>query len=340
MAHTTAPLSDPHARIAELRASIPAKTQAQAQRLLRLIWAPETVGWTNSRPSGRFDRRAMGKLMAGGENVFRNRWERPGVNTAVSILIDLSSSMHDKMEGDPYDTTPRVGPSQIDLVQQLVLVMGAVFERARVKWELSGFNLVGGKNQIKSATIGRDGLLETGQERIDRRLLRDAGENASLRRREQVMRQYGNSKKDPLAIQGHAASWFGDLIVIKQDKETMRQAADTLSIIDKLPAGGTFDACGIVLAASRLAVKKDVQRKILFVMTDGEGQGSEAVKTATSLAEKMGVTIIGVGIKHNVVKKDYKVHAVVQNVEELFGKPLQIITQTVERLTPAWRNAG
>ena len=62
-------------------------------QLMRLLRAPERVGWDPGAYSGRLDRRRAARILTGQESVFRRRWETPGINTAMEIIIDMSGSM-------------------------------------------------------------------------------------------------------------------------------------------------------------------------------------------------------------------------------------------------------
>jgi hypothetical protein len=62
-------------------------------QLYRVLKAPERCGWDGGAMGGRFDVKRSPRLIAGSERVFRRRWFEEGINTAVSIVVDLSGSM-------------------------------------------------------------------------------------------------------------------------------------------------------------------------------------------------------------------------------------------------------
>ena len=70
-------------------AALPA-LKAQLYRVLR---APERVGWDTGALGGRFDGKRTARMMAGSESVFKRRWVAEGIDTVVSVLIDMSGSM-------------------------------------------------------------------------------------------------------------------------------------------------------------------------------------------------------------------------------------------------------
>lgn len=110
-------------RLAEYDAP-PVKCASLRTRLLRLLSSKERWGWDGGRMSGRFDRRAASRMMAGSESVFKRRWEAEGINTAVSILIDGSSSMCGK---------------EIVMCQSLCIALADICEKAGAALEINMF---------------------------------------------------------------------------------------------------------------------------------------------------------------------------------------------------------
>ena len=66
---------------------------ALKSQLYRMLKAPEMCGWDAGALGGRFDGRRAPRMLAGSEQVFKRRWLSDGIDTAVSIVVDLSSSM-------------------------------------------------------------------------------------------------------------------------------------------------------------------------------------------------------------------------------------------------------
>lgn len=70
-------------------AALPA-LKAQLYRILR---APERCGWDGGALGGRFDGKRSARMLSGSEAVFKQRWFSEGINTAISVVVDMSSSM-------------------------------------------------------------------------------------------------------------------------------------------------------------------------------------------------------------------------------------------------------
>jgi len=62
-------------------------------QLFRILNAPERCGWDGGAMGGRFDGKRAPRMLAGSEQVFKRRWFADGIDTAVSVVIDLSASM-------------------------------------------------------------------------------------------------------------------------------------------------------------------------------------------------------------------------------------------------------
>lgn len=72
------------------KATLPA-LKAQLYRILK---APEVCGWDGGALGGRFDGKRAPRMFAGSEQVFKRRWLSEGIDTAVSVVVDMSGSMN------------------------------------------------------------------------------------------------------------------------------------------------------------------------------------------------------------------------------------------------------
>jgi hypothetical protein len=103
--------------------------------IARLLTAPERIGWDGGAFAGRFDRRRYVPAMNGSEAVFKRRWETEGLNTALSLVIDLSGSMGGG-EG-----------SSLGLAVDAAYAIADAAEKARCPVEILGFSDVFGGSQ-------------------------------------------------------------------------------------------------------------------------------------------------------------------------------------------------
>ena len=102
------------------RSSLPA-LRAQLYRVLK---APEMQGWDSGALGGRFDGKRTSRLLAGSESVFKRRWLAEGINTAVSVVVDLSGSMNGE---------------RIKTAVDLAWTIASAAEQARADVEVVGF---------------------------------------------------------------------------------------------------------------------------------------------------------------------------------------------------------
>lgn len=98
---------------------------AMKAQLYRMLKAPERCGWDSGALGGRFDGKRSARMMAGSEAVFKRRWNAEGINTAVSVVVDMSGSM----KGDAIKQS-------VDLAWTIA----EACEAAGAEVEVTGFN--------------------------------------------------------------------------------------------------------------------------------------------------------------------------------------------------------
>src|SRR5262249_56725246 len=82
--------------------------------------------------------------------------------------------------------------------------------------------------------------------------------------------------------------------------------------------GDTHDADAVALALERI-VKEDAERRLILVVTDGEGNGPSSLADVLPRAAQAGVTVIGVGVGAGMgyVKQAYPRHVLVETIDRL-----------------------
>lgn len=113
----------------------PGKLRNDVRRLLR---APEVMGKTHYETSGRLDRRSLVRARAGAADIFSKRFELEGIETDVSLLIDMSGSM----DGD-----------RLEMATTLAIHLGEAIESAGGKCEIVGFATYNSGHAIPSANL-------------------------------------------------------------------------------------------------------------------------------------------------------------------------------------------
>ena len=101
------------------------ETSVMRRRLERTLLARQNRDWNPAQESGRLDSRRLGSVLTGNVHVFKTRTDMPDMDTAVSMLVDMSGSMFD---------------SRIALAQQTAISLCQVMEKVGVAYELLGFN--------------------------------------------------------------------------------------------------------------------------------------------------------------------------------------------------------
>jgi hypothetical protein len=132
-----------------------------------------------------------------------------------------------------------------------------------------------------------------------------------------------NGGDDTLHHQATGAS--GDLGYIKYEtprfipfktwKESIQKASAKLGSIHRWANSSTPDYSSISLTIEDLALRSE-QRKILFLLTDADGYNKRHMEHLQSLADKLNVKIIAIGIGHTDVKECFRSS---ENVEDING---------------------
>lgn len=108
-------------------------TGALRSNLMRLLRSIDLVGWSSYEESGRLDRRALTRFASGSANIFSRRQVVEAEKSAVSLLIDLSSSMKKGVIKNECVI------SRIDVLQDVTIQLSRLLDRAKVDFSVTGF---------------------------------------------------------------------------------------------------------------------------------------------------------------------------------------------------------
>jgi hypothetical protein len=109
------------ANLKDLETLYPSLAKLKAD-ITRLVKSPDRIGVTRGLSSGVLDRRAFSRIATGARDVFARRAYAEGVNAAVSIVLDGSSSMHKDQK--------------LKFSNAMALAMGDALDRAAVPFEV------------------------------------------------------------------------------------------------------------------------------------------------------------------------------------------------------------
>jgi cobaltochelatase CobT subunit len=106
-------------------ASMAGEINSMRSKLMRSLLAQQKRDWDYGREDGRLDTRRFVQAYGGRSNVFKMRSDKAEVDTAVSILVDLSGSMG--------------GRDKIGLAAQCVVALAESIDSTGIKYEILGF---------------------------------------------------------------------------------------------------------------------------------------------------------------------------------------------------------
>lgn len=97
---------------------------AVRRKLERALMSKQKRDWDTGREDGRLDVRRLPAAMSGRTNVFKTRTDRTDLDTAVTLLCDLSGSM---------------AGGRIEMARQTVMCLAEAIDRTGIAYEILGF---------------------------------------------------------------------------------------------------------------------------------------------------------------------------------------------------------
>ena len=275
------------------------KISTMARKLERALLSTQRRDWQTNTEFGGLDPKRLVQASMAKPNVFRMREDRKEIDTAVSVLIDLSGSMRGR---------------KAPLAEQVAIALSVVMEKVGVAYEVLGFNNYfmgyGGRSECKPGHSSEEAVSGKFWDKLEN------------------LDPYTEkfSRLEPLQMYS-----FKDF-----DKRLVQERAG-MSVISKCSGGHNSDPDGIKYAANRLKHRPE-QRKILFVLSDGMPECTctfgrnhlfKHTKQAVTDLTKLGIECVGIGITSDAVSRFYPQYVVVHNLEDL---PKQAFDQMAKLL--------
>ncbi|MBZ0173271.1 MAG: VWA domain-containing protein, partial [Phycisphaerales bacterium] len=115
------------------------------------------------------------------------------------------------------------------------------------------------------------------------------------------------------------------------DKFSLESRGRMLADVETSPSGGTNDSDGVKSAIEMLKKGEPDKKKILVVITDGEGKEQE-LKQQIAIAKELGISVIGVGIDSGMahVENVYPEHVLVPRISQMPAKFAEMLKQQIE----------
>jgi len=104
---------------------VPVGMGATRAHLLRILRSVDLVGWSSHEESGKLDRKALTRFATGSTTVFKRRDVKEADTSAVSVLIDCSSSMNED--------------GRIQVAHGVAIQLSRIFDKAGVNFAVTGF---------------------------------------------------------------------------------------------------------------------------------------------------------------------------------------------------------
>lgn len=112
--------------------------------------------------------------------------------------------------------------------------------------------------------------------------------------------------------------------------KTLQQSLATIGSISLCASGGTPDYTALANAIDELAQRPE-HRRILFIITDAEGYQREHMQHLQRIADKVGVTIVAIGIQSSSVVRCFVNAVSVSSLSDLGATAFNQLLKAVQR---------
>jgi cobalamin biosynthesis protein CobT len=272
------------------------------RKMERAIMSIGRADYEGGKRNGRLDSTRLDQVPLGQPKVFRERIEGKSVNTAVTLLIDLSGSMSGRVvTHDEKGNRKPTNLSRKGLAQRAAIALGESLDKCGVAVEILGFSC--------------DGCADS--------------------KWHHAIYDYRNS------LPNHSADKFDryepiDMYVFKAFDESMKAAIPAMGGIEKAGGGNNADGESVLYAVDRL-LKRTEKKRILMVLSDGfpaYGKGyntnvQQHTRDCVEYVKTKGIECIGIGIDSDAVKHFYPKYVVLRDVTELPGVVLDQIAKMI-----------
>jgi len=119
-------------------------------------------------------------------------------------------------------------------------------------------------------------------------------------------------------------------IPFKTWRQSLQQATAGLGAIDGAACSGTPDYSALYNSLDDLSQRQE-KRKILFVLTDAEGYLPDHMKHLQSMADRVGITIVAIGIQSADVVRCFVNAVSVSDLSDLAGASFNQLLKAVRR---------
>ena len=291
---------------------------AVKRRLEALLFAETERGWNPAQMAGRIDSKRLTQATLGSETVFKTRRGLPDIDTAVSVLVDMSGSM----SGD-----------KIELAADVATLLSEALHKTGCAFEVAGFHNVG-------HFFNRNKKLPPGFRGVDW---------------DEVLKAYhatghggGRITKDEVEFAflcGHAkiSDWSMyvnrnqpmDYVTFKSWDERLSDARSSIQTIRQLAGGNNSDGDGLLEQYRRLNKRRE-KRKVMMVLSDGEpacghNEASHLRRVTRMIQDERKVELVGIGIMDESVTHFYEKHAVCKRLSDLSTTVMDQLTAALKR---------
>lgn len=323
--HTIKRLTGDHSEYNATKRSLGASVERVKTAFERLLMSQLNRDWDFGKEFGNLDPKRLANVATGSRNIKRQRAPRKELDTAVSLCIDMSSSM---------------GGPRAELAQKAAIALAESLAKIGIPFEAVGYTTAGNPYQYMDTDDGsteirddaqmdefirhRKGAFRCGDLRVDR-----TGKGSSRNAEYAYIKQQDGSYEFQGLYATNVNGWVHSrsspvkFIVFKDFKDSLFVGEPGLGAISRSTEGGTPEVDGLMFAYQRILLRQE-KRKVIVVINDG-GPGSSsyaderrALKNLVqSIEAKKDVSIMQIGMMTKRGKDYYSDSSYIDDITEL-----------------------
>lgn len=315
-----------------IRSRIPANLGSMRHALWRLLQSKDEHIVDRFQEYGRWDQRALPRMLAGQQSLYKQEGDVIGMKTCVSIILDISGSM----SGEKIYSAAAACIALAETMEQLaahgvsyeiIAFSDADYTQNMAQEERDNTPRLGGGRlpDSKKSKKRKTKWWKFDDDDGDDYGFSDFGAGGSWRK---AWRGFGSSFGSYVSFSG------GNQVGIIQFKGFHEKLTNRKRHIAQMVGrvnGGTPDSQGLLIAIKDVIARPE-PNKIVLVITDGMGD-VHGIRAGCAFAEQIGVDVIGLGIGQGseYVREVYPNALFAPSIRRLGEAAFQAIVQQIEK---------
>ena len=285
---------------AEITGSIDKQSKLLKAKILPVLMAEKRCSYLVDQEEGIIDSSRLYRVPSGQRKIYKRKVQGRKVDTAVSILCDVSGSMQSR---------------PIEMLKRTLAVNADTLMALKIPFEILAFTTCG-RGSLTTNTSNKN--------------------HKAVRERNNLMEVLSNKRfRDAESTKQYNRFVCTNHIIIKSFKENYLNTRKFIPLINSCESN--IDGEAVKWAGKRLAMQRQ-KRKILMVLSDGNPACymsdtellNKDLTTQVKKMEQSGIEVIGIGILTDEPAQFYPQFTRIDTLEDVASKTYKALLQTLK----------